>query len=76
MSGTLVWYSGRNPATVGHPPLDSFCLNQAIYRIPKNEFRKTVNDMIEMLIWQISSKPTRQLSRRTDEMRIYYGYAA
>jgi ABC-2 type transport system ATP-binding protein len=45
------------------PPLDSFCLNQAIYRIPENEFRKTVNDMIEMLdLADLVKKPTRQLS--------------
>lgn len=45
------------------PPLDAFYLNQAIYRIPDNEFKKTVNDMIEMLdLKDLVKKPTRQLS--------------
>jgi len=45
------------------PPLDAFYLNQAIYRIPDREFKKTVNDMIEMLdLKDLVKKPTRQLS--------------
>lgn len=45
------------------PPLDAFYLNQSIYRIPSNEFKKTVNDMVEMLdLKDLVKKPTRQLS--------------
>ena len=45
------------------PPLDSFCLNQAIYRIPENEFKKTLSEMIDMLdLTDLVRKPTRQLS--------------
>ena len=45
------------------PPLDAFYLNQSIYRIPDSEFKKTVNDMIEMLeLKDLVKKPTRQLS--------------
>lgn len=45
------------------PPLDAFCLNQAIYRIPNDEFNRTVNEMTEMLdLKDLVKKPTRQLS--------------
>lgn len=45
------------------PPLDAFYLNQAIYRIPEDEFRKTVDEMTEMLdVKDLIRKPTRQLS--------------
>ncbi|HEY8420348.1 MAG TPA: ATP-binding cassette domain-containing protein [Thermoclostridium sp.] len=45
------------------PPLDAFYLNQAIYRIPDSEFKKAVNDMVEMLdLKDLVKKPTRQLS--------------
>lgn len=45
------------------PPLDAFYLNQSIYRIPDNEFKKTVSDMIDMLdLADLVKKPTRQLS--------------
>jgi ABC-2 type transport system ATP-binding protein len=45
------------------PPLDSFLLNQSIYNIPEQPFRKTMNEMVEMLdLEKIVRKPTRQLS--------------
>lgn len=45
------------------PPLDAFNLNQSIYRIPSNEFKKTVSEMVEMLeLKDLVKKPTRQLS--------------
>lgn len=45
------------------PPLDSFLLNQSIYNIPEQTFRKTMKEMVEMLdLEKIVRKPTRQLS--------------
>ncbi|MDD3960055.1 MAG: ATP-binding cassette domain-containing protein, partial [Oscillospiraceae bacterium] len=45
------------------PPMDSFLLNQSIYNIPEQAFRKTMNEMVEMLdLEKIVRKPTRQLS--------------
>ena len=45
------------------PPLDSFILNQSIYDIPEQTFKKTMNEMVEMLeVENIVRKPTRQLS--------------
>jgi ABC-2 type transport system ATP-binding protein len=45
------------------PPLDSFLLNQSIYDIPEQPFKKTMNEMVEMLeLESIVRKPTRQLS--------------
>lgn len=45
------------------PPLDSFYLNQSIYNIPDQVFKKTMNEMVEMLeLESIVRKPTRQLS--------------
>lgn len=45
------------------PPMDSFLLNQSIYNIPEQAFRKTMSEMVEMLdLEKIVRKPTRQLS--------------
>lgn len=45
------------------PPMDSFLLNQSIYNIPDKAFKKTMNEMVEMLeLESIVRKPTRQLS--------------
>lgn len=45
------------------PPIDSFYLNKAIYDIPDNEFKKTLDNMAELLdVQNIMKKPTRQLS--------------
>jgi ABC-2 type transport system ATP-binding protein len=45
------------------PPIDSFLLNQSIYDIPEQAFKKTLDEMVEMLdIEKIIRKPTRNLS--------------
>lgn len=45
------------------PPLDAFYLNKAIYSIPERDFKKTMNDMVELLgVGELIRKPTRQLS--------------
>ncbi len=45
------------------PPVDSFLLNQSIYGISDQAYKKTLNEMVEMLdIDKIIRKPTRALS--------------
>jgi ABC-2 type transport system ATP-binding protein len=45
------------------PPLDAFYLNKAIYSIPEQEFKKTMNYMVELLnVADLIRKPTRLLS--------------
>jgi ABC-2 type transport system ATP-binding protein len=45
------------------PPIDAFYLNKAIYSIPADEFKKTLDYMVEMLsVGDVMRKPTRQLS--------------
>lgn len=45
------------------PPVDAFYLNKAIYSIPERSFKKTMNDMVELLgVEELIKKPTRQLS--------------
>jgi len=45
------------------PALDSFDLNQAIYRIPQHEYEETRNQFIDMLdLGEIVNKPVRNLS--------------
>ncbi len=45
------------------PPLDAFYLNKAIYSIPERDFKKTMNDLIDLLsLEELIRKPTRQLS--------------
>ena len=45
------------------PPVDAFYLNKAIYSIPKNDFKKRLDSMVEMLeLGDLIKKPTRQLS--------------
>lgn len=45
------------------PPIDAFFLNKAIYSIPEPDFKKTMNDMVELLgVEDLIRKPTRQLS--------------
>ena len=53
----------RNQLIWDIPAMDSFELNQAIYRIPMNEFRQTRDEFIEMLdLKEIVNKPVRNLS--------------
>jgi len=45
------------------PPVDAFYLNKAIYAIPEREFKKTMDQMVELLgVGELIRKPTRQLS--------------
>jgi ABC-2 type transport system ATP-binding protein len=45
------------------PPLDSFELNRAIYRIPQADFRRTLNELTELLeLGPLLKKPVRNLS--------------
>lgn len=45
------------------PPIDSFAMNQAIYNIPKDEYIKNLNQMVELFdIGDVIHKPTRVLS--------------
>src|SRR5690554_2193380 len=45
------------------PPVDAFYLNKAIYSIPEREFKKTMDQMVELLgVGELIRKPTRQLS--------------
>jgi ABC-2 type transport system ATP-binding protein len=53
----------RNQLIWDIPALDSFELNQAIYRIPAAEFRRTRDEFIELLDMQeLVTKPVRNLS--------------
>lgn len=45
------------------PPVDSFMMNQAIYRIPDAEFRRTMDRLTDMLsVREQMKQPTRNLS--------------
>ncbi|MDD4296116.1 MAG: ATP-binding cassette domain-containing protein [Ruminiclostridium sp.] len=45
------------------PPVDSFEMNRAIYAIPRQEFKKRLGLMVEILnVESVVRKPTRQLS--------------
>lgn len=45
------------------PPSETFELNRAIYEIPRDEFRKTLGELVELLdLGYLVNKPTRQLS--------------
>lgn len=45
------------------PPLDAFYLNKAIYSIPERDFKRTMNDLVELLsLEELIRKPTRLLS--------------
>lgn len=45
------------------PPMDSFEMNRAIYGISEVDFRRRLNEMVDMLnLENIIRKPTRQLS--------------
>jgi ABC-2 type transport system ATP-binding protein len=59
---TLVM-GNRNQLQWDLPALDSFELNRAIYRLPREDFRKTRDELIELLdIGDLVRKPVRQLS--------------
>jgi ABC-2 type transport system ATP-binding protein len=59
---TLVM-GNRNQLQWDIPALDSFELNRAVYRIPDAEFRRTRDELVELLeIGDLVRKPVRQLS--------------
>jgi ABC-2 type transport system ATP-binding protein len=59
---TLVM-GNRNQLQWDLPALDSFELNRAIYRIPREEFLATRDELIELLdVGELVRKPVRQLS--------------
>jgi len=59
---TLVM-GNRNQLQWDIPALDSFELNRAIYRIPESDFRRTQDELIELLeIGALVRKPVRNLS--------------
>jgi len=59
---TLVM-GNRNQLQWDLPALDSFDLNRAIYRLPRESFRRTRDELIELLdIGDLVRKPVRQLS--------------
>ncbi|HET8527445.1 MAG TPA: ATP-binding cassette domain-containing protein [Gaiellaceae bacterium] len=59
---TLVM-GNRNQLQWDLPALDSFELNRAIYRLPRPEFARTRDELIELLdIGDLVRKPVRQLS--------------
>ncbi len=53
----------RNQLLWDIPAMDSFLVNQAVYRIPEAEFRKTVDELVELLdLSELLRKPVRNLS--------------
>ena len=59
---TLVM-GNRNQLQWDLPALDSFELNRAIYRLPRDRFRETRDELIELLdVGDLVRKPVRQLS--------------
>jgi viologen exporter family transport system ATP-binding protein len=59
---TLVM-GNRNQLQWDLPALDSFELNRAIYRLPREEFAQTRDELVELLdIGDLVRKPVRQLS--------------
>ncbi len=59
---TLVM-GNRNQLQWDLPALDSFELNRAIYRLPREDFRKTRDELIGLLdVGDLVRKPVRQLS--------------
>src|SRR6185369_1699352 len=45
------------------PPAETFELNRAVYEVPRDQYRKTVKMLDEMLeLGELVKKPTRQLS--------------
>ncbi len=53
----------RNQLLWDIPAMDSFLVNQAVYRIPEAEFRSTVDELVELLdLSELLRKPVRNLS--------------
>ena len=59
---TLVM-GNRNQLQWDIPAVDSFELNRAIYRVPRDEFRRTLDELTDLLeLGSLVNKPVRQLS--------------
>ena len=59
---TLVM-GNRNQLQWDIPAVDSFELNRAIYRVPHDEFRRTLDELTDLLeLGSLVNKPVRQLS--------------
>src|SRR5687768_8099034 len=59
---TLVM-GNRNQLQWDIPAVDSFELNRAIYRIPRDQFRRTLDELTDLLdLGPLVNKPVRQLS--------------
>jgi ABC-2 type transport system ATP-binding protein len=53
----------RNQLNWDIPAMDSFLVNQVIYEIPKTEFRRTLDELVELLdLGDLITKPVRSLS--------------
>jgi ABC-2 type transport system ATP-binding protein len=53
----------RNQLAWDIPALDSFDLNRSVYRLPRESFKRTVAELIELLeLQEIVNKPVRNLS--------------
>ena len=53
----------RNQLVWDLPAIDSFELNRAIYRIPTPDYRRTLNELVELLeLGSLINKPVRNLS--------------
>src|SRR5690606_30174991 len=53
----------RNQLVWDIPAADSYELNRAIYRVPRDEFKKTLDELVELLeLAPLMSKPVRNLS--------------
>ncbi|NWF68557.1 MAG: ATP-binding cassette domain-containing protein [Chloroflexi bacterium] len=53
----------RNQLVWDIPAADSYELNRAIYRIPRDQFKKTLDELVELLeLASLISKPVRNLS--------------
>ena len=63
LRGITLVMGNRNQLQWDLPALDSFELNRAIYRIPREEFVPTRDELIELLeVGDLVRKPVRQLS--------------
>src|SRR6266446_5626737 len=72
---TLVM-GNRNQLQWDLPALDSFELNRAIYRLPREDFMRTRDELVELLdIGDLVRKPVRQLSLG-ERMKVEVGFAA
>ena len=53
----------RNQLQWDIPSIDSFELNRAIYRIPREQYKQTLDELVELLdLSHLLSKPVRNLS--------------